>query len=349
MNAEVLIGGRPVGDSASCLVIAEAGSNHNGSYEHACRLIDVAAEAGADAVKFQVFRAERLYPRSAGFSDYLKVAKSIYDIITELEMPVKWIPGLAAHCSQRGVQFLASAFDEASVDALDPYVSAYKIASYEMTHYPLLEYVAGRGKPVIVSTGAATIDEVEEMVAEAERIGIKSLVLMQCTAAYPAPLESLNLLTIPAMHQRFGVPVGFSDHSRDAVVGPAAARALGANVVEKHFTLSNLLPGPDHAFALEPGELHRMVRTIREVERSLGTGEKVPHAVEAELRGFARRSVFTIRAMKAGEVFTPENLAVLRCGKVPAGLAPREYPQVLGRRAAQDLATEHALQAGDVD
>lgn len=338
------IGARTVGDGQPCFVIAEAGSNHDGKLEQALRLIDVAADAKVDAVKFQVFKANRLYPRSAGASDYLKTAKSIYEIIAELEMPLDWLPTLAERCEERGVQFLASAFDEASVDALDSFVCGYKIASYEMTHYPLLAHVAGKGKPVIVSTGAASLDEVADCVDEAHRLAIHGLALMQCTAAYPAPLESLNLRAITTMKERFGVPVGFSDHSRGPLVGPAAACALGANLLEKHFTLSNLLPGPDHKFALEPPELAAMVSAVREVEQSLGTGIKAPHAVEEELRGFARRSVFTLKAVRAGELFDEENLGVLRCGKLRPGLPPREYPRLIGRRATRDLPAEHAVQ-----
>lgn len=347
MTAPFQIGGRQVGDGHPCFVIAEAGSNHNGSLEQACRLIDVAADAGADAVKFQVFRADRLYPRTAGFSDYLKVSTPIFDIISSLEMPLEWIPRLAERAAERGLLFLASAFDEASVDALDPYVSAYKVASYEMTHYPLLRYVAGKGKPVIVSTGASNLDEVAEMVAEMGRIGHAGLALMQCTAAYPAPLESINVRAIATMKAQFGVPVGLSDHSQDAVIGPAAACAVGANLLEKHFTLSTLLPGPDHRFAVEPDGLRQMIQTVRAVEASLGTGEKIPHAVEGELRAFARRSIFTLRPVAAGEALTSENVAVLRCGKLAAGLAPRDLPSVIGTRAVRALEGEYAIQAGD--
>lgn len=341
------MGGRAIGDGHPCFVIAEAGSNHNGNLEHALRLIDVAADAGADAVKFQVFRAERLYPRSAGFSDYLKLEKSIFDIIAELEMPLEWIPHLARHSASRGLQFLASAFDEASVDALDPYVSGYKIASYEMTHYPLLHYVAAKQKPVIVSTGTANLDEVADLVGEAAMAGVRGLALLQCTAAYPAPLETLNLRAIATMKAAFGLPVGLSDHSREPLLAPMAGVAVGANLLEKHFTLSNRLPGPDHAFAVEPDELTALVKSIREVERSLGTGEKITQPIEEELRGFARRSIFTLRAVAAGETLGPENIAVLRCGKLRPGLEPRAYASLLGRRATRNLEAECALTADD--
>jgi len=294
-----------------------------------------------------VFRAERLYPRTAGRSDYLQASRSIYDIVAELEMPLEWLPALTARCRRRGIQFLASAFDEASVDALAAFVTGYKIASYEMTHYPLLRHVLSKGKPVIISTGAADLDEVREMVGEVSALDNGGFALMQCTAAYPAPLDSLNVRAIATMKRAFGVPVGLSDHSRDPLVGPMAAVAVGANLIEKHFTSSNLLPGPDHKFAIEPEELAHLVRGIRDVEQALGSGEKVVQSVEAELRRFARRSVFTTRPVAAGETFTPENVAVLRCGKLQPGVEPRCYPGVLGRRATRSIGPEQPVQQDD--
>jgi sialic acid synthase SpsE len=345
----MIMGGRSIGDGAPCFIIAEAGSNHDGKLSQALQLIDVAADAGADAIKFQLFRADRLYPRAAGVSNYLEASRSIYDIIAELEMPLGWLPSLSAQCRDRRIQFLASAFDEASVDALDPFVSGYKVASYEMTHYPLLRHVASKGKPVIVSTGTADFREVADMTGEIARVGCAGLALMQCTAAYPAPLDALNLSVIPTMKRAFGVPVGLSDHSRDPLVGPLAAAAVGANLVEKHFTLSRTLPGPDHKFAVEPDDLARMVRGIHDVERALGSGEKTVHPAETELRRFARRSVFTTRVVAAGDAFTTENLAVLRNGNLEPGLEPRHYEFVLGRHAMRSLPAEHALQPGDYD
>jgi len=348
MSAVLDIGGRRIGDGHPCFVIAEAGSNHNGSLERAHELIDVAAAAGADAVKFQVFRAERLYPKSAGFSDYLQVRKAIYEIIAALEMPLEWIPSLAARCRERGIQFLASAFDEASVDALDPFVPAYKVASYEMTHYPLLRHVAAKGKPLIVSTGTADLGEVADMVRELREFRDSPLALMQCTAAYPAPLDSLNIRAIATMKAAFGVPVGLSDHSRAAVVGPVAAVGAGANLLEKHFTLSNDLPGPDHRFAVEPAELHAMIESVRQAELALGSGEKAVQGVEQELRSFARRSIFALRPIESGEPLTTDNVAVLRCGKLEPGLAPAALPEILGRRARRPIAAEAAIRHDDL-
>lgn len=348
LNPIVDIGGRLVGPGHPCFVIAEAGSNHNGSYGQALRLIDVAADAGADAVKFQVFRASRLYPKSAGKSGYLGVDTPIYEIIAALELPFDWIPGLAAHTRDRGLVFLASAFDEASVDTLDPHVPAYKIASYEMTHAPLMRHVAATRKPVVVSTGTANLDEVTEAVAVFQDTGNRDLCLMQCTAAYPAPLEAVNVRAVAALMKAFGVPTGLSDHSRHPTIAPLAAVALGATLIEKHYTLSNELPGPDHRFALEPRELRAMVEGIRLTEQALGSGEKVVQPAEHELRGFARRSIFAVRDIAEGEVLSEQNIAVLRCGTLAAGLPPAALPTLLGRRASRAIAGDRAIQDGDV-
>ena len=347
MVETIKIESRLVGEGWPCFVIAEAGSNHNGNLEQAMRLIDVAVEAGADAVKFQLFRASKLYPKNAGQSDYLKLDESIYDIMTAMEMPYEWLPKLAEHCRQSEIIFMASAFDQESVDQLDPYVSAYKIASYEMTHLPLVRYIAGKGKPVIISTGTASLEEVAETVEVFFETGNRDLMLMQCTASYPAPVESLNLRAITTLRDAFQVPVGFSDHSLSPVVGPLAAVVLGTDLVEKHFTLSTQLPGPDHAFSLEPDELTLMIRSIREVELSLGSGVKETQPVEEELRGFARRSVFAIKDISAGDSLTPNNIDVLRSGNLDPGLAPKYYDEILGNKANRDIQAGSAIQRED--
>jgi sialic acid synthase SpsE/RimJ/RimL family protein N-acetyltransferase len=344
----VRIGESLVGDGQPCFVIAEAGSNHDGSLAQALALIDAAADAAADAVKFQVFRADRLYPKSAGVSEYLKLDRPIYDIVAELELPNEWLPELVARCRERGILFLASVFDEESVDLVDPFVEAFKVASYEMTQIPLLRHVAAKGKPVIVSTGTANLDEVRASVEAFRATGNEELVLLQCTAAYPAPIASLNVRAIPTLKAAFDLPVGLSDHSRDPVVAPVAAVAVGANMLEKHFTLSNELPGPDHRFAVEPDELRILVEQVRAAEAALGSGEKVVDPVEHELRSFARRSIFAARDIRAGERFTRENLAILRNGSLEAGLAPVRLDDLLGRRAARDIAAETAVREDDV-
>jgi len=348
MAKKVEIADKWVGEDEPCFIIGEAGSNHNGNLQQALRLIDVAVEAGVDAVKFQVFRASKLYPREAGTSDYLKLDKSIYDIISEMEMPYEWLPDLAAYCQEKDIIFLSSVFDEESVDRLDPYVPAYKIASYEMTHLPLVRYIAQKGKPVIISTGTANLEEVDETVEAFYQTGNQNLMLMQCTASYPAPVGSLNLRAITTMQDAFGVPVGLSDHSRDPLVGPTAAVALGADLVEKHYTLSNRLPGPDHSYAVEPDELRLMVQKIRQVEAALGNGEKAVQPVEAELRAFARRSIFAIIDIAPGDTLTAENVAVLRCGNSSPGLEPKYYLETLGKTAQRNIPVGSAIQGEDI-
>jgi sialic acid synthase SpsE len=331
------VGQRWVGDGAPCYVIAEAGSNHNGNLEQAQALIDVASDAGADAVKFQGFRARTLYPETAGRSGYLKDERPIYDIIRAMEMPLEWIPILAKHCAAKGLDFLCTPFDETWVDALDPYVPAFKVASYELSHAPLVRKVLACGKPTFISTGASKLDEVIGVVALARETGNEQIVLLQCTAAYPTPLHDVNARALVTMREATGCLVGLSDHSRDPVVAPVVAVALGAAVIEKHFTQSNWLPGPDQRFAVEPDELKRLVRAVRDAEAVVGTGVKDVLGVEDELRAFARRSVFSGRAIKKGEPLSEENTLVLRNGTNAPGLPPSAYSGLLGRRATCDI------------
>jgi N-acetylneuraminate synthase len=345
--SDVQIGKRRIGDGQPCFIVAEAGSNHNRSLVQAKQLIDVAASAKADAVKFQVFRADRLYPRSAGVSDYLGTSESIHSVVAKMEMPYEWLPELTTYSQGKGLLFLASVFDEESVDKVDPYVGAFKIASYEITHIPFLRYVAARGKPVIISTGASDLNEVATAVDHFRQTGNDELILMQCTAAYPAPLESLNIRAIATLKSAFHVPVGLSDHSRDPLLGPLAAVGAGANLIEKHFTLSNALPGPDHRFALEPTELRLMVEKVRQAEKALGNGEKTVHPVERELRVFARRGIFAVRDIEVGDEMTRENLAILRCGKLQAGLEPKHLRELLGKHAKRNIPAESPIQRGD--
>jgi N-acetylneuraminate synthase len=308
----------------------------------------VASEAGADAVKFQGFRARTLYPETAGKSEYLKDDRSIFEIIRAMEMPMDWIPALAAHCRRRGLHFLCTPFDEPWVEALAPHVPAFKMASYELSHVPLMRKVLACGKPVFASTGASVLDEVREVVALARELGNEQLVLLQCTAAYPTPLADVNARALVTLREATGCLVGLSDHSRDPVIAPVVAVALGAAVIEKHFTLGNRLPGPDQKFAVEPAELYRLVRAVRDAEAALGTGAKDVLGVEHELRAFARRSVFSARAIAAGEVLTEENILVLRNGANPPGLPPAEYPRLLGRKAARAVPAGAPITAAEV-
>ena len=343
------IAGKPLSMDGPCFIIAEAGSNHNGDLRAALALIDAAADAGADAVKFQLFEAKRLYPRSAGTSDYLGDPTAIFDIIQAMELPKAWLPVLKEHASTRQIAFMASPFHEEAVELLAAHVDAFKIASYELTHKPLLRTVAQHGMPVILSTGASRLDEVSEAVHTLQQAGCTELALMQCTASYPAPLESVNVRSLVTMREKFQLPTGLSDHSADPITAPMTAAALGASVIEKHFTLSRRLPGPDHAFAIEPDELAELVRRVRAVECARGQGDKVVHEVEKELRAFARRSVFVTQAIQAGEQFTRSNVDVLRHGKLAAGLPPSALDEILNSRAARALSPETPLQQEDLE
>lgn len=347
MNRIVKIDKRSIGDGYACFIIAEAGSNHDGDFKQALALIDVACEADADAIKFQTFKAEKLYTKKAGYADYLKNKKSIYQIIKEMEMPEDWIPRLAKYCQKKGIIFLSTPFDEEAVDLLDDHVPAFKIASYEMNHIPLVKYIAGKRKPIIMSTGSADLSEVRRSVEVIKKQGNKNLILMQCTACYPTPVDSLNLKSIITMKNKFHVPIGISDHSRELDIGPLAAVALGANCVEKHFTISNAFAGPDHKFAVEPEELRLMIKKIREVEKALGTGEKEVLRAEKELRQFARRSVFAIEEIRAGDIFSKRNTAVLRAGKIRYEVNPEEYEYILGRCAKRRIEKYASLRRGD--
>ena len=332
-----------------CYVIAEAGSNHNGDLELALELIGVAGRAGADAVKFQLFRAAKLYPRAAGSADYLHDDEDIYDLIERMELPLEWLPLLAGAAAEAGVDFIVSPFDEESADAVDPHVPVFKLASYELTHHPLLRHIAAKGKPLVMSTGAADLGEVREAIAVARDAGNEQIVVLQCTAAYPAPIEALNVSAVATLRDELGLPVGLSDHSSDPVIAPVMAVALRAAVIEKHFSLDRDLPGPDHRFALEPGELARMVEAIREAEKALGTGRKEVLPAEQELREFARRAVFAVRDIPAGSELEAGDVAVLRAGKREHGADPADLGRLLGRRARRPIEADAPIRWEDVE
>jgi N,N'-diacetyllegionaminate synthase len=330
-----------------CYIVAEAGSNHNGNLETAAELVEVAADAGVDAVKFQLFRAARMYPPGAGMADYLESGDEIFSLIESMEMPESWLSELAHLTAKRGLDLLVTPFDEASADAIEPFVPMFKVASYELTHHPLLRHIAAKGKPLILSTGASTLDEIGRALVVAREAGAADIVLLQCTAAYPARVEALNISAMDEL-RRFEVPVGFSDHSADPIIAPVAAVALGAAVVEKHFTLDRSLPGPDHRFAIEPDELKRLVSAVRDTELAVGNGCKDVHPDEVELRRFARRSVFAVQEIASGELLNTTNAAVLRSGKRDAGAPPELFERMLGKRAVRLLRANEPILEDDV-
>jgi N,N'-diacetyllegionaminate synthase len=343
------IGDRPVGPDEPTYVIAEAGSNHNGDIDLAKELIDVAVDAGADAVKFQTFRAEDMYVAESGDAEYLDDDRSLYEIIESMEMPYEWIPEIYEYCTERDIQFLSTPFDPRSAAELEEYVPAWKVASYTSSHVPFLEYLADTDKPIIMSTGAHELDEVAESVDVLKRAGVADLVLLQCVAAYPTPLEDINVRVVETLADEFDVPVGLSDHTLDPVTAPAAAVALGANVVEKHFTLDKSMDGPDHQFALEPDELREMVSAIRDTESALGTPTKEVLDIESDLYEKARRAVQAVTEIEAGETITENHVQVLRPGTKEKGLKPKYYDEVVGSTAARTIESGDGIQWDDIE
>jgi sialic acid synthase SpsE/ribosomal protein S18 acetylase RimI-like enzyme len=337
-------------------VIAEAGSNWRmgtPSRDMAMlkTLIEIAAEAEADAIKFQIFRPETLYVPNAGPSQYLSKAgieDDMQNVFADLIMPYDRIPDLAAYCQKCGVEFMATAFSKSDFAIVDPFVARHKIASYEISHVHLIEMAAKTGKPLILSTGAAIEEEMTWAVNTFRANGGGALTLLQCTASYPADAPSMNLRTIPWLKQRYQTRVGLSDHSRHPLCAPLAAAALGATVIEKHFTLDNRLPGPDHAFALMPAELKEMVHAIRRVEKMLGSYVKVVHESEQELRAYACRGIQALRDIHQGDIFHEDvNIAILRPGTQPRGVHSKYLKQIEGKPAKHEIPMGSGLQLRD--
>jgi len=350
---EINIAGNIVGDGHRTFVIAEAGANwrfcpdQKKNYGQALKLIDIAKAAGADAVKFQVYRADKLYVGTAGKAGYLKKERPIYDIIKDMELPYEWLSGLKKHCDKRGILFLATPFDEGSARELGSVgVAAYKIASYTISYLPFLKFLARSGKPIILSTGASSLADIDRAVEAIRGEGNDSIALMQCTAKYPAPLETINLRSIPYLKERYGVPAGLSDHSREPYAAPLGAVTLGANIIEKHFTVSNDLEGPDHAFAVLPEELAGLISGIRGVEKALGDGKKYVLSEEQELYDFCRRKIYAAKTIKAGEILTRDNIVSLRPGRAEKGIDSSEFDAVLGKKARTGIKKDQAIKKG---
>jgi N-acetylneuraminate synthase len=332
------VGSRAVGDGAPCFVVAEAGVNHNGDRRLARRLIEAARDAGADAVKFQTFSADRLAAPDAPAAAYqrrsLGAAVSQRELLRGLELSEQDHYELLEHCQTREIQFLSTPFDEVSADFLVTLgVPALKVASGEITNLPFLAHLARIGRPMIVSTGMAHLHEVESAVACVRANGDPPLALLHCVSSYPAEANEANLRAMQTMAAAFGVPIGYSDHTLGSAVACAAV-ALGACIVEKHLTLDRSLPGPDHRASLEPAEFGEMVRGIRVVEQALGSGRKQPAASELETAAVARKSLFAACDLSPGTVLTRDLVDIRRPG---TGLSPAALPDVIGRRVRNPL------------
>jgi pseudaminic acid synthase len=338
MRVHIEIGGRRVGAGEPVYCIAELSANHNQNFETAVRIVQAAKDAGADAVKLQTYTPDTITIQSnrecfrVG-GGTLWEGRSLYDLYQEAYTPWEWQPKLKKVADDLGMQCFSSAFDASAVDFLETMnVPAHKVASFELVDLPLIQKMAATGKPLIMSTGMATVAEIEEAVTTARRAGATQIALLKCTSAYPAPPEEMNLRTIPELGRRFDVPVGLSDHTMGIAV-PVAAVSLGACIIEKHLTLSRAAGGPDSAFSLEPEEFKAMVEGVRTAEKALGSVHFGVSERESRSRVF-RRSLFVVRDLKKGEPFTSKNVRSIRPGD---GLHTRHLAEVLGKTAALDI------------
>jgi N-acetylneuraminate synthase/N,N'-diacetyllegionaminate synthase len=317
-------------------IIAEIGANHNRSLALAKEMIDVAAEAGADAAKFQIYSAPTLY--SAKDAPGLGYdGGNVTKLIESVKTPREWLPELSEYCRKRGVIFFAAPFDMAAVDELDEVSGLFKIASFEIVDLPLIKKAASKGKPMIIATGLADMGEIEDALGVCRELGNDNVALLQCASCYPSPASIMNLRGMETMRRAFGAPVGLSDHTLGIHISVAAV-AMGASIIEKHFTMDRTMNGPDHSFAIEPDELRELVRQIREVESALGDGRKTgPSAEEMAAYGYARRSLHALADIPKGARITAEMLISKRPGH---GIRPKYLDWVVGRRAARDIGAD---------
>jgi pseudaminic acid synthase len=337
MTNSFRISGRPVGPGNPVFIIAEMSANHNKDFDEAVRIIRAAKECGADAVKLQTYTPDTLTIDSD--SDYFRIkeapwkGETLYSLYKKAFMPWEWQPRLKEVAEENGIILFSTPFDKSSTDFLERMgVSVYKIASFELVDIPLIEYVASKGKPVIMSTGMATVDEMREAVDSARGAGTREIALLKCTSAYPAPPEEMNLKTISDLAVRFRVVSGLSDHTMGIAVSVASV-ALGACIIERHFTLSRARGGPDASFSIEPHEFKAMVDGVRTAEKALGTVDYELTEKEKASRVF-RRSLFVVKDVRADELFTEDNVRSIRPGH---GLPPKYLKEVVGKKAAMDI------------
>jgi len=328
---------RAIGPGHPVFIIAEMSANHKQDFDEAVRIIHAAKECGSDAIKLQTYTPDTMTIDSD--NEYFKIrgtiweGETLYSLYSKAYTPWDWQPKLKKIADDIGIILFSTPFDKTSVDFLEEMdVPAYKVASFELVDIPLIEYIASKGRPIIMSTGMATICEILEAVEAARRAGAKDIGLLKCTSAYPAPLEEMNLRTISHLAETFNLPVGLSDHTMGIAV-PVASVALGASIIEKHFTLSRSKGGPDSAFSLEPGEFKAMVQAVRTVEKALGEVRYEIGKEEAKSRVF-RRSLYIVEDMKKGDILTKENLRAIRPG---LGLPPKYYDMLLGKRLNRDI------------
>ena len=326
------------------LIIAEAGVNHNGNVEMAKELIRVAYECGADIVKFQTSKLDSLVSKHAQMADYQKknlgVVESQKDMLKKLALEFDDFKELAAYCREVGITFLSTPFDIESIQFLDPLQDIWKVPSGEITNYPYLVEIGKTGKPVIISTGMAEMNEIYNAIQVLKDNGTKDITILHCTTEYPAPIEDVNLNVMKTFEREFGLPVGYSDHTQGIEIDLAAA-ALGAVVIEKHFTLDRNLPGPDHKASLEPDELKAMVDGIRKVDFAMGSFEKHPSEAEMKNRLVARKSIVAKKKISCGELLTEDNITTKRPG---SGVNPMRWNEVLGTKAIRNFEEDELIE-----
>jgi N,N'-diacetyllegionaminate synthase len=329
------------------IIIAEAGVNHNGSIELAKKMVDVAVEAGLDYIKFQTFKAERLVSIYAEKADYQKettnVDESQFEMIKKLELDINAHTELIEYCKNSGIKFISSPFDLESVDLLfNLGVELYKIGSGEITNYPYLRKIASKGLPVILSTGMSNLTEVEQAIVVLMHNGLKrdQITLLHANTEYPTPFNDVNLKAMLTLKDAFKINVGYSDHTTGIEVSIAAV-AIGAKVIEKHFTLDSTMEGPDHKASLEPDELKALVKAIRNIEKALGDGVKQPSASEKKNIAIARKSIIAACEIKKGEKFTEDNITTKRPG---IGISPMRWNEVIGRIASRDFTNDDLIE-----
>jgi N,N'-diacetyllegionaminate synthase len=346
---EIKIENKLIGENHPCFIIAEAGVNHNGSFEMAKKLIDAAKEANADAVKFQTFKTEEVVTPKAPKANYqmetTNTKESQYEMLKKLELSYDNFRKLRDYCNEKGIIFLSTPHScKGDVDLVAELCSAIKVGSGDLTNIPILKHIAQKKTPVILSTGMAVIDEINEAVETIKKEGNNEIVLLHCTTNYPCSLENVNLKAINTLKKEFGLLVGYSDHTEGIIVS-AMAVVLGACVIEKHFTLDKSLQGPDHKASLEPKELKELVKLIRETEKILGNGLKVPMESEKENTPIARKSIVAARDIKEGEMIKEDMLAIKRPG---TGILPKHINEVVGRMAIKEIKKDSLLALSDL-
>lgn len=329
----------------SVFIIAEAGVNHNGSLELAKKLVDAAKDAGADCVKFQTFVSKNIVSKNAVKAEYQKQQtepeESQQDMLKKLELSFDEFVELNEYCKSKSIEFMSTAFDFDSIDFLDSLeMGTWKIPSGDITNLPYLIKIAKLNKPVILSTGMSTMEDIRSAIKALKENGVAELIVLHCTTEYPTPFEDVNLRAMNTIKEEFGVKVGYSDHTKGIEV-PIAAVALGATVIEKHFTLDRNMEGPDHKASLEPNELKAMVDSIRHIELALGNGMKQPAESEKKNMAVARKSIIASKDIKAGDIFTEENLTVKRPGD---GISPMRWFDIIGKPAPRDFEEDELIE-----